>query len=92
MSEPGQRPTAAPAERVLLEARGVTKRFGGLLAVNEVDFRLGERSIDSLIGPNGAGKTTFFNMVAGLYRPSEGQILVTMPRPQAQGLQWALAW
>ena len=58
----------------LLEAHGVTKRFGGLVAVNNVDFTLEERSIGSLIGPNGAGKTTFFNMVAGLYTPTSGDI------------------
>ena len=58
----------------LLEALAVTKRFGGLVAVNDVDFKLAERSIASLIGPNGAGKTTFFNIVAGLYRPSSGDI------------------
>src|SRR5918912_210517 len=58
----------------LLEAKGVTKRFGGLVAVNNVDFALEERSIGSLIGPNGAGKTTFFNMLAGLYMPTSGEI------------------
>src|SRR5919201_1911854 len=58
----------------ILTARGVTKRFGGLVAVNNVDFRLEEQSISSLIGPNGAGKTTFFNMLAGLYTPSGGDI------------------
>jgi branched-chain amino acid transport system ATP-binding protein len=58
----------------LLQASGVTKRFGGLVAVNNVDFTLEERSISSLIGPNGAGKTTFFNMLAGLYTPTSGEI------------------
>jgi branched-chain amino acid transport system ATP-binding protein len=58
----------------ILEATGITKRFGGLVAVNSVDFALEERSISSLIGPNGAGKTTFFNMLAGLYTPTSGQI------------------
>ncbi len=58
----------------ILEARGVTKRFGGLIAVNNVDFALEEKSISSLIGPNGAGKTTFFNMLAGLYTPTAGDI------------------
>jgi len=58
----------------ILEARGVTKRFGGLIAVNSVDFSLEEKSISSLIGPNGAGKTTFFNMLAGLYTPTAGDI------------------
>jgi len=59
----------------LLLARGVTKRFGGLVAVNAVDLSIPERRIASIIGPNGAGKTTFFNMVAGIYRPTAGSIL-----------------
>jgi ABC-type branched-subunit amino acid transport system ATPase component len=59
----------------VLEARGITKRFGGLVAVNAVDLAIPQRSINSLIGPNGAGKTTFFNIVAGLYGPTEGQVL-----------------
>ncbi len=59
----------------ILEARGITKVFGGLIAVNEVDFDIPERSIVSLIGPNGAGKTTFFNMVSGLYEPSAGSFV-----------------
>jgi branched-chain amino acid transport system ATP-binding protein len=71
------RPVDSPlaGRSTLLEARGITKRFGGLVAVNQVDFTLPERSICSLIGPNGAGKTTFFNMIAGLYRPTSGQIV-----------------
>jgi ABC-type branched-subunit amino acid transport system ATPase component len=60
--------------QTILEARKVTKRFGGLVAVSEVDFTIEERSIVSLIGPNGAGKTTFFNLIAGLYRPTSGEI------------------
>ena len=56
---------------LLVRARGVTKRFGGLLAVNNVDFDIPRRSIVSLIGPNGAGKTTFFNMITGAYVPTE---------------------
>ena len=56
----------------ILEARGITKVFGGLVAVSSVDFDIPERSIVSLIGPNGAGKTTFFNMVSGLYEPPPG--------------------
>jgi branched-chain amino acid transport system ATP-binding protein len=58
----------------LLSARGVTKRFGGLVAVNTFDFDIEEGMIASLIGPNGAGKTTFFNCVTGFYRPEEGTI------------------
>src|SRR5918999_3310487 len=59
----------------LLEATSVRKEFGGLLAVNDVDFVIPERAIVSLIGPNGAGKTTFFNMLTGVYRPTGGRIL-----------------
>ena len=58
----------------LLESRGVTNRFGGLMAVNHMDFSLAEGQIVSIIGPNGAGKTTFFNSLTGIYRPNEGEI------------------
>ncbi len=57
---------------VLLEAREVSKRFGGLLAVSEVSFTLHEGEILGLIGPNGAGKTTLFNIVNGVYKPDGG--------------------
>ena len=67
--------TAPAATTTVLKATNVTKRFGGLVAVNEVDFTIEERSIVSLIGPNGAGKTTFFNLIAGLYRATSGEIL-----------------
>ncbi|HJZ46757.1 MAG TPA: ABC transporter ATP-binding protein [Roseiflexaceae bacterium] len=59
----------------LLEARGITKRFGGLVAVNNVDFVIERGAISGLIGPNGAGKTTFFNMITGLYTPSSGELV-----------------
>ncbi|PWU24945.1 MAG: ABC transporter ATP-binding protein [Candidatus Rokuibacteriota bacterium] len=59
----------------LLEATGVTKRFGSLLAVNRVDVRIEPGSIHAIIGPNGAGKTTFFNCVTGLHAPDEGTIV-----------------
>lgn len=58
----------------ILQAQGVTKRFGGLTAVDKVDFTIEEGSIISLIGPNGAGKTTFFNCITGYYTPEEGSI------------------
>lgn len=59
----------------LLDARGVVKRFGGLVAVRDVDLKITRGMIASLIGPNGAGKTTFFNCVTGFYTPEEGGIL-----------------
>lgn len=59
----------------ILEAQNVTKQFGGLTAVNRVDFVIEQGSITSLIGPNGAGKTTFFNMITGLYVPTSGSIV-----------------
>ncbi|HEX7587237.1 MAG TPA: ABC transporter ATP-binding protein [Anaerolineae bacterium] len=59
----------------LLDARQVTKRFGGLVAVDKVDFVIEEGMITSLIGPNGAGKTTFFNCITGFYRAEEGEIV-----------------
>jgi branched-chain amino acid transport system ATP-binding protein len=58
----------------LLTAENVSKRFGGLVAVNDVSFAIPERGIVSIIGPNGAGKTTFFNMLTGLYNPTTGRI------------------
>ena len=58
---------------VLRRDRGVTKRFGGLVAVNDIDFTIPSGSIVSLIGPNGAGKTTFFNIIAGIYDPTAGR-------------------
>jgi len=58
---------------MLFEAHGVTKRFGGLIAVHDVDFAL-EAGIASIIGPNGAGKTTLFNVFTGLYAPDAGAV------------------
>jgi branched-chain amino acid transport system ATP-binding protein len=59
----------------LVEAVDVRKEFGGLVAVNDVDFTIPTGAIVSLIGPNGAGKTTFFNMLTGVYRPTRGRIV-----------------
>jgi branched-chain amino acid transport system ATP-binding protein len=63
-----------PDADVLVRARGVTKKFGGLTAVSNVDFDIPRGTIVSLIGPNGAGKTTFFNMITGSYSPTAGEI------------------
>src|SRR5512135_2852075 len=65
---------ATASGQPVLSATKVTKRFGGLVAVNSIDFTIPERSIVSLIGPNGAGKTTFFNIIAGIYDPTAGRI------------------
>src|SRR4030088_1150094 len=62
--------TGAP----ILVGRAVTRRFGGLVAVNEVDMDVNEGEIFGLIGPNGAGKTTLFRLLSGVYRPSTGSI------------------
>ncbi len=59
----------------LLETRGLSKRFGGVPAVDGVDFRLAEGELRCLIGPNGAGKSTFFKMITGQLRPSGGRVL-----------------
>jgi branched-chain amino acid transport system ATP-binding protein len=60
----------------LLDLRGVTKSFGGLRVVSDLDLHVDEGEIVSLIGPNGAGKTTVFNLITGIYRPDSGDILL----------------
>jgi branched-chain amino acid transport system ATP-binding protein len=59
----------------LLETQRLRKEFGGLVAVDDVDFTVPENGIVSLIGPNGAGKTTFFNMLTGVYKPTAGRVV-----------------
>jgi len=58
----------------ILKTENLTKRFGGLVAVNQVDLAIEESKLTSIIGPNGAGKTTFFNLLSGLMHPDEGRI------------------
>jgi branched-chain amino acid transport system ATP-binding protein len=60
----------------MLEARGVTKAFGSLVAVNNVSLAVAPGELRAIIGPNGAGKTTFFNMITGFFPPSSGEIVV----------------
>ena len=72
---PGGEPEAVGSNgEALLELRAVTKRFGGLTAVQDVSLLIRPREIISVIGPNGAGKTTVFNLITGIYRPSSGDI------------------
>ncbi len=59
----------------ILQLKDLTKRFGGLIAVDDVSFEVPEGGIIGLIGPNGAGKTTVFNLITGNYKPDEGQVL-----------------
>lgn len=60
---------------VILETKSLTRNFGGLAALNNVDFQVYEGEVVSIIGPNGAGKSTFFNVISGYYPPSRGAIL-----------------
>lgn len=60
---------------MLLEATEIKKSFGGLMAIDGVDFSLEEGRIESIIGPNGAGKTTFFNIISGNYHPDRGRVI-----------------
>jgi branched-chain amino acid transport system permease protein len=70
-----QAPGPGRERTVLLQAREVTKTFGGLTAVRSFDIQIHQGAIESIIGPNGAGKTTFFNVVTGFYTPDQGIIL-----------------
>ncbi len=79
----------------ILEAIQVRKEFGGLIAVNDIDFVIPRGSIVSLIGPNGAGKTTFFNTITGVYKPTAGAVffedkpIVGLPPHKVTGLGMA---
>lgn len=75
----------APSEPVL-RISGVSKRFGGLLALSEIDLTVNKGEIVALIGPNGAGKTTLFNCVTSIYVPDEGKVLLTDPEGNTHSL------
>ena len=77
VAEATQRSTSTDAATgtPLLETRDVTQRFGGLVAVDSVSLAIPRGRIASVIGPNGAGKTTLFNIIAGIYAPTEGEVL-----------------
>jgi branched-chain amino acid transport system ATP-binding protein len=76
MSEATEADVPAPENGDVLVAAMVRKEFGGLVAVNDVDFTVPRGKIISLIGPNGAGKTTFFNMLTGVYKPTAGTVVL----------------
>jgi branched-chain amino acid transport system ATP-binding protein len=68
----------------ILVAEGLSKHFGGLIAVNKVKFSIKKGEVSGIIGPNGSGKTTFFNLLSGFFPPTEGRIfffLVRTSRP-----------
>ena len=71
-------------KNILLEVKGLTMDFGGLRAVDTVSLNVCAGEIVALIGPNGAGKTTFFNCVTGIYKPTNGDVLVHPPEKKTQ--------
>ena len=70
----------------LLEVDKLTKNFGGLAAVSNVSLELNEGELVGLIGPNGAGKTTFFNLLTGVYKPSEGTVKLKVDGEMKEGI------
>jgi len=72
--EENENKTVSSIDReIVLETNKLTKRFGGLVAVNQIDLKVSKGKISSIIGPNGAGKTTVFNVITGIYQPDEGE-------------------
>jgi branched-chain amino acid transport system ATP-binding protein len=75
VSEATVQQAASQTTQTVLDLKAVTMRFGGVVAVNGLDLTVNQGEIFALIGPNGAGKTTVFNMITGVYRPTEGEIV-----------------
>lgn len=71
--ENGNKTVSSIDREIVLETNKLTKRFGGLVAVNQIDLRVTKGKISSIIGPNGAGKTTVFNVITGIYQPDAGE-------------------
>lgn len=74
-TEPMMNPSPVPNEVDVLRVESVSMEFGGIRALDSVDFRVAQGEIVALIGPNGAGKTTFFNCITGIYEPTHGEVL-----------------
>ena len=70
----------------ILEVKQLTKNFGGLRALDNLDMDIKKGEIVALIGPNGAGKTTFFNCITGIYTPSQGDVIIAPPGKKESGL------
>lgn len=79
-------PVLQSATQPVLKVRSLSRNFGGLRALNDVDLDIMPREIVALIGPNGAGKTTFFNCVTGIYVPTEGDVFACRPGDEPQRL------
>ncbi|HJA80048.1 MAG TPA: ABC transporter ATP-binding protein [Candidatus Desulfovibrio intestinavium] len=84
MNAASQQHQAANGPKPVLEVVGLSRDFGGLRALNDLDVTINEGEIVALIGPNGAGKTTFFNCVTGIYTPTEGEIYLHDANGQKQ--------
>ena len=76
VAAPSEKPAESTAEGVAIRARGLTRRFGGLVAVDHVDLEVPRRHVYGFLGPNGSGKSTTIRMLCGLLTPSEGEIEV----------------
>lgn len=61
---------------MILEIKNITKKFGGIVAINDTSFSIKQNEIFGLIGPNGAGKTTMFNIITGNYKPTSGEVVL----------------